>query len=70
MSRFDQPERETLIVFNTSTAPITAQIEVENASTVWRSIHGECSTTASAPASLRVTVAPLDYMICLSECAR
>ncbi len=70
VSRFDQPERETLIVFNTSTAPITAQIEVENASTVWRSIHGECSTTASAPASLRVTVAPLDYMICLSEGAR
>lgn len=70
VSRFDQPERETLIVFNTSTAPITAQIEVENASTVWRSIHGECATTASAPASLRVTVAPLDYMICLSEGAR
>lgn len=70
VSRFDQPERETLIVFNTSTAPITAQIEVENASTIWRSIHGECSTTVSAPASLRVTVAPLDYMICLSEGAR
>jgi glycosidase len=58
---------ETLIVYNTSTAPITANIEVDAASADWSSSRGACPTTATAPASVRVTVPALDYLICVSE---
>ena len=61
---------ETLIVYNTSTAPITANIEVDAASADWSSSRGDCPTSATAPASLRVTVPALDYLICSSEGAR
>lgn len=71
VSRFsEEAEGETLIVFNTATTPITAQIEIAISSTDWTTIHGDCMPRASAPGSLRVTVPPLDYMICRSEGAR
>jgi glycosidase len=56
--------RETLVVLNTSTKPITAQVKVDYASNAWRSVRGQCQAAASAPGSYRVTVAPLDYLIC------
>lgn len=61
---------ETLIVYNTSTAPITANIEVDAASADWSSSRGDCPTSATAPASIRVTVPALDYLICSSEGVR
>ncbi len=61
---------ETLIVYNTSTAPITANIEVDAASADWSSSRGDCPATATAPASVRVTVPALDYLICSSEGVR
>jgi glycosidase len=71
VSRFDeQGDGETLIVFNTSTAPVTAQVEVEPSSADWSAVRGACASAASAPASLGVTVPALDYMICRSEGAR
>ena len=33
----------------------------------WRSAVGACAPAASAPGSYRVTIAPLDYKICVSE---
>jgi neopullulanase len=57
-------EGETLVVFNTSTQPITAQVKVDYASKSWRSARGHCEASSSAPGSYRVTVAPLDYLIC------
>ncbi|MBO9709480.1 MAG: alpha-amylase [Caulobacter sp.] len=59
--------REALVVFNTSDAPITAQIEVGATSLSWRSLKGSCAAAASAPGSYRVEVGPLDYKICVSE---
>lgn len=61
---------ETLIVYNTSTNAITANIEVDAASADWSSSRGACPATATAPASVRVTVPALDYLICVSEGAR
>ncbi|WP_396595252.1 alpha-amylase family glycosyl hydrolase [Brevundimonas sp. R86498] len=61
---------ETLIVYNTSTSPITANIEVDAASADWSSSRGTCPAAATAPASIRVTVPALDYLICVSEGVR
>jgi len=61
---------ETLIVYNTSPEPITANIEVDAASADWSSSRGACPATATAPASVQVTVPALDYLICSSEGVR
>ena len=61
---------ETLVVYNTSTASVTANIEVDAASADWSSSRGACPATATAPASVRVTVPALDYLICVSEGVR
>jgi len=58
---------EYLVIFNTGSAPITAQVEVETTSRAWRSVRGPCAGASSAPGSYRVEVGPLDYMICVSE---
>ena len=55
---------ETLAVFNTSNAPITANVQVESASANWQSVLGRCVATAGAPGSYRVELAPLEYIVC------
>ncbi|ADL02211.1 alpha-amylase family glycosyl hydrolase [Brevundimonas subvibrioides] len=68
--RIDAMPGETLIIYNTSAASITANIEIDAASTRWSTARGECPAAASAPGSLRVTVPAFDYLICSSEGAR
>ena len=63
----DDRPGETLILYNTATAPVTANVEVGAASQGWTAVHGACPAAASAPGSIRVTVPALDYMICVSE---
>ena len=58
---------ETLVVFNTGTAPLTANVVVDPSSTRWTAARGSCPTASAAPGVVRVTVPPLDYMICVSE---
>lgn len=58
---------EVLVAFNTGLTPIVAQVEVDATSRAWRSVHGACAATATAPGSYRVEIGPLDYMICVSE---
>ncbi len=58
---------EALVVFNTSTAPISANVEVDPRSARWRSLRGACTVTASAPGSQAVSVPALDFIICVSE---
>ncbi|HEY0044809.1 MAG TPA: alpha-amylase family glycosyl hydrolase [Allosphingosinicella sp.] len=55
---------ETLAVFNTSTQPITANVQVEAASLQWKSVLGRCAPTAAAPGSYRVELGPLEYLVC------
>lgn len=55
---------ETLVVFNTSTSPLTARVKVDYASTSWRAERGACEAGPASPGSYRVSVGPLDYVIC------
>lgn len=58
---------EVLAVFNTSDKPIEANLPVEAGSASWRSLRGACSPRATAPGSYAIALAPLDYMLCVSE---
>jgi glycosidase len=70
VSRLDaQSHTEILIAFNTSKQAIDAQVEVEQNSQRFRSLHGQCAPTRSAPGSYRVQVPALDYLICASAAA-
>jgi neopullulanase len=62
--------REVLVAFNTSTAPIEVNVQVEVGSMSFKSLHGSCSPTAWAPGSVRVTIAPLDYVVCAAGSAK
>ncbi len=62
--------REALIAFNTSDAPVSAQVEVDATSLVWRALQGSCAPAASAPGSYTVRLAPFQYMVCVSEGSR
>lgn len=57
---------ETLAVFNTSTASVTAQVRVDSPLTQWRALIGSCAPTVSAPGSYRVSLPPLGYALCTS----
>jgi hypothetical protein len=58
---------EILVVLNTSRAPIAQNVEVDALSANWRSLHGACPAVARAPGAVAVEVAPLDYILCISE---
>ncbi|HTP38798.1 MAG TPA: alpha-amylase family glycosyl hydrolase [Steroidobacteraceae bacterium] len=56
--------REVMIAFNTSMAPLSAQVLVETRSQHFKSLHGDCSAAASAPGSYPVRLAPLGFVVC------
>lgn len=58
---------ETLVVFNTGDKPLTANVVVDVDSTNWTSLRGTCAATSSAPGSVRISLAPFEYMVCKSE---
>ncbi|PHY17554.1 alpha-amylase family glycosyl hydrolase [Caulobacter sp. BP25] len=58
---------EVLAVFNTSDKPIKTNVPVEAGSSAWRALHGSCQPSAAAPGGYSVELAPLDYMLCVSE---
>jgi glycosidase len=62
--------REVLLAFNTSTTAIETNVEIEVGSLNFKSLHGNCAPTAWAPGSVRVTIAPLDYVICAAVIAK
>jgi len=66
MSRMGEDGSEILVVFNSSTAPVSAQVEVEATSLTWQALQGDCAPESSAPASVSVRVPPLDYLVCKS----
>lgn len=67
LSRLD-PETgaEYLITFNTGMTARTRQVEVDPASKSWTALAGSCAPASTTTASYRVTVPPLDYIICVS----
>jgi glycosidase len=65
ISRIDPATgREILIAYNTSLTPLSAQVEVDAATRSFSSLHGSCAAAVDAPASYRVELKPLDYIIC------
>ena len=59
--------REIVLVFNTSNAPLKANVEVSTASARFETLYGQCPTAASAPGSIAITLPPLDFMICAGQ---
>jgi neopullulanase len=66
-SRILDGSQEMLIAVNTSTAPITAKVEVDVASTAWRGVAVVCSATPFAPGSVEIALEPLGYTICEAQ---
>jgi glycosidase len=64
-SRIGADGREILVVFNTSTEALVAQVEVETSSASFRTLLGDCSPKADAPGSVEVKLLPLGYAACL-----
>jgi glycosidase len=58
---------ETLVVLNTAETPFEGAIQVEVGSDRWRSLAGTCVPTSQAPGSVRVSLGPLDYLICTTR---
>jgi hypothetical protein len=68
VSRIDpNTGREMLVAFNTSAAPLRALVEIDAASTTFKSLHGDCSSSAAAPGSYRVALQPFDYIVCAAQ---
>ncbi len=65
VSRIDpQTQREILIVFNTSTQRLQANVEVDARTRAFASLKGTCAPRPTAPGSYRVTLEPLSYVVC------
>jgi ferredoxin len=58
--------REIVIAFNTSNAPLEGNVEIDPRTHAFRSLHGNCNEPW-APGSLRVKLAPLDYVVCSAQ---
>ncbi len=68
LSRFDPTTgKEVLLLFNTSTQPITQNVVVEVGSQRFSALAGQCATAASAPGSVSVSLAGLSYAVCAAE---
>ncbi len=65
VSRFDPATgAETLLAFNTSTMPITANIAVAPGSTAFTALAGACSSRVRTTGSIAITLPPLGYAFC------
>lgn len=68
VSRIDpETDREIVVVFNTSTQPLKANVEVSTVSARFETLYGQCPATATAPGSMAITLPPLDFMICAGQ---
>jgi len=70
-SRFDPVDgHEILVAFNTTTGPLTANVEVDARSAQFRSLAGACPSAATAPGSLALSIPPLSYVFCEAVASR
>ena len=67
-SRFDpRSGKEVLLVFNTSSAPITANVTVETASRTFVTLAGQCTAQATAPGSVKINLAAFGHAVCAAR---
>ena len=65
VSRVDEASgEELLVVFNTSTAALNANVEVGTSATALESLNGRCPSAPRAPGSVAVLLDPLSFMVC------
>ncbi len=65
VSRIDKASgEEVLVVFNTSNAPLTANVEIGKAVTSLTALRGDCPTTPRLPGSIAISLPALGYMMC------
>jgi neopullulanase len=55
---------DVVVIFNSSTSPMTARIAVDYAATGFTSVIGNCPAAPTAPGQLTVDLPPLGYMAC------
>ncbi len=68
ISRIDPDnQREVLLAFNTSPAPISAQVLVNSKSSGFSSLVGICAPASSAPGSVTVSLPAFGYAVCAAE---
>jgi glycosidase len=68
VSRIDPANgSEIVIAFNTSTAPIAVNVEIDAKSRTFSSLHGDCAATPTAPGSYRIALAPLEFAVCAAR---
>ena len=68
VSRFDPvTDKEVLLLFNSSTEPLSQNVVVDVKSQRFSALAGQCAPEASAPGSVRVTLAGLGYAVCAAE---
>jgi len=71
VSRFDPDTgREVLLAYNTATAPVEANVEVDVASTAFGALAGVCPAASTAPASVHLSLPPLSYAVCAAGPAK
>ncbi|MBA3881102.1 MAG: hypothetical protein C0500_15480 [Sphingobium sp.] len=68
VSRIDPASgEEVLVVFNTDTKPLSANVAIDPATSRLTGLRGACPAAPTAPGSVAVSLAPLDFMICKAE---
>ena len=71
VSRLDTASgQEIVVAFNTATTALTANIEIRPDSQKFGSLHGACEASAAAPGSYKVTLPPLDFIVCATSASR
>jgi glycosidase len=71
VSRFDPVDgHELLIAFNSSTAAITANVEIDQRSRHFHALAGACPATPAAPGSLSISIPPLGFLFCEADASR
>ena len=68
VSRFDPASgREVVVAYNTSATMQSALVPVAARSLAFSPLAGQCSLSAAAPGSFRVTLPPLGFAICAAK---
>ena len=58
---------DIMVLFNTSSAPITARVAVDYRVTGFSPVVGDCPASVTAPGQMTVTLPPLGYLACRAE---
>ena len=65
ISRFDPDTgREVVLAFNTSAAPLSANIAIDTKSAGFTALHGDCPAKPAAPGSLHLSLPAFGTIIC------